>query len=397
MICIRREALPRLMPLDNYTCKDSSFTVKKELHVKHFVKIIFSILCLLGISCSFLPAAEAGLISEKQELEMGKAAAEQIEARYGVISDREITERVDRIGQSLVEVCGRKNIKYSFKVLNTDDVNALACPGGYIYVFKGLLDYMPTDAELAGVLGHEIGHVVKRHTVHQLEKNMWTQLAAILAGAATGNGDVLAMGMVVGDALAAGYSRADESAADREGFAYTVKAGYSPYAMLVTMHKLQELALEYGNPGWGIFDSHPDPEQRIRNMYKLMEPLKMNPSPVSNTDDSASVIEPPGSNSKDTWEFRITAAAGGNKPLYRAELLAGALYQVRQKERIEPTHFIVFESNDKAEIYYEDIQIHTVWRQDASGGAKTGDYAAYCVERFRGWADKVNQTKMVAK
>ena len=372
-------------------------TAKKEFHVKHFLKTIFSILCLLGITCSFLPVAEAGLISEKQELEMGKAAAEQIEARYGVINDMEIAERVERIGQSLVDVCGRKNIKYSFKVLNTDDINALACPGGYIYVFKGLLDYMPSDAELAGVLGHEIGHVVKRHTVHQLEKNMWTQLAAILAGAATGNGDVLAMGMVVGDALAAGYSRADESAADREGFAYTVKAGYSPYAMLVTMHKLQELALEYGNPGWGIFDSHPDPEQRIRNMYKLMAPLKMNPSPVSNTDDTASVTESFGNNSKDTWEFRIAAAAGGNKPLYRAELLAGALYQVRQKEIIEPTHFIVFEANDKAEIYYEDIQIHTIWRQDAVGFADTGGYAAYCVNCFRDWTDKVNQTKTVAK
>ena len=365
--------------------------------MKHFVRIIVTILCVLGISCSFLPNAEAGMISEKQEIEMGKATAEQIEARYGVINDPQITERVDRIGQSLVDVCGRKNIKYSFKVLNTEDVNALACPGGYIYIFKGLLDYMPSDAELAGVLGHEIGHVVKRHTVHQLEKNMWTQLAAILAGAATGNGDVLAMGMVVGDALAAGYSRADESAADREGFAYTVKAGYSPYAMLVTMHKLQELAAEYGTPGCGIFDSHPDPQQRIRNMYKLMDTLKMTPSPVSNTDGTASVKENFGDNGKDIWDFRIATAAGGNKPLYRAELLAGALYQVRQKVKIEPTHFIVFETNDKAEIFYEDIQIHTVWRQDASGFAKTGDYASYCVERFREWADKVNQMKTVAK
>ena len=367
----------------------------KEFHVKHFFKIIVTILCFCTFGFSGQPA-EAGMISEKQEIEMGKATARQIEARYGVLNDPQITDRVNRIGQSLVDVCGRKNLTYTFKVLNTEDVNALACPGGFIYVFKGLVDYMPSDAELAGVLGHEIGHVVKRHTVHQLEKNMWTQLAAILAGVASGNGDVMAMGMVVGDALAAGYSRADESAADREGFAYTVKAGYSPYAMLVTMHKLQELAAEYGNPGWGIFDSHPDPAQRIRNMYKLMDPLKITPSPVLGTDGIASVKETFG-NSKEVWSFDIAAAAGGNKPMYRAELLAGSLYQVRQKDKIEPSHFIVFESNDKAEIYYEDIQLYTVYKQDAVGFAGIGACAADCVERFREWAEKVNRAKPVAK
>ena len=364
--------------------------------MKHFFKIILLMLCLLGVTVPVQPAAEAGMISEKQEIEMGKAVAEQIEARYGVLTDPQVTDRVNRIGQSLIEVCGRKSLTYTFKVLNTEEVNAMACPGGYIYVFKGLLDYMPSDAELAGVLGHEIGHVVKRHTVHQIEKNMWTQLAAVLAGAASGNGDVLALGMVVGDALAAGYSRADESAADREGFAYTVKAGYSPYAMLVTMHKLQEMAEEYGNPGWGIFDSHPDPEQRIRNIYKLMEPLKISPSPLLNPDGIASVKEV-FANNKDIWEFRIAAAAGGNKPMYRAELLAGALYQVRQKEAIEPSHFIVFETSDRAEIYYEDIQLYTVYSQDASGFSGIGAGAADCVEKFRKWAEKVNQSKNLVK
>ena len=368
----------------------------KHFFNNFFINIIFSVLCLVGVTCAVQPDAEAGMISEKQEIEMGKSAAEQIEARYGVLNDPQITDRVNRIGQSLVDVCGRKNLTYTFKVLNTEEVNALACPGGYIYVFKGLLDYMPSDAELAGVLGHEIGHVVKRHTVHQLEKNMWTQLVAILAGVASGNGDVLALGMVVGDALAAGYSRADESAADREGFAYTVKAGYSPYAMLVTMHKLQELAAEYGNPGWGIFDSHPDPDQRMRNMYKLMDSLKMIPSPVADSDGTASVQET-FENNKDKWEFRIVTAAGGNKPMYRAELLAGALYQIRQKGKIEPSHFIVFEASDKAEIYYEDIQIYTVYRQDAAGFPSIGACAADCVERFRDWAEKVNRGKTAAK
>ena len=78
--------------------------------MKHFLKIIFTILCLLGVTCSGMPAAEAGMISEKQEIEMGKATAEQIEARYGVLNDPVVADRVNRIGQSLVDVCGRKNI-----------------------------------------------------------------------------------------------------------------------------------------------------------------------------------------------------------------------------------------------------------------------------------------------
>ena len=159
--------------------------------------------------------AEAALVSAKQEQEMGQAAARQLEQQYGVWQDPAQQARLERIGRSLVAQSERKDQPFQFKILNSPDVNALACPGGYIYVFRGLLDYMPDDAELAGVLGHEIGHVVKRHTVRQMEKNMWTQLAAVLAGVATGSGDVMMAGMVVTDALAAGYSRADESQADR--------------------------------------------------------------------------------------------------------------------------------------------------------------------------------------
>ena len=363
--------------------------------MKHIFRSVLALLCacFLGMTFTCQPA-EAGMIGEKQEIEMGKAAAEQIEAHYGVLNDPECNERVNRIGQSLVAVCGRKNITYTFKVLNTEDVNALACPGGHIYVFKGLLDFMPSDAELAGVLGHEIGHVVKRHTVHQIEKNMWTQLVTILAGIASGNGDMIALGMVVSDALAAGYSRADESAADREGFTYTVKAGYSPYGMLITMYKLQELSEQYGNPGWGIFDSHPDPDQRIRNMFKLLAPLKIIPEPSKLADGSACVRE---KFADGTWELVIRETAGGNDPFYRAELLAGALYQIRQKGTVDPARFIVFEANDKAEIYYEDMQLFTVYRQDAAGSKSVGECAGNYVEQLRDWAERLNRAGALAK
>ena len=187
--------------------------------MKRFIlAIVFVFCCSLGMT----PPAEAGLISKEQEIEMGRQTAMQLEAKYGVVQDYALQERVNRIGQSLVKVSERQDLEYSFKVLNSDEVNALACPGGFIYVFKGLIDYMPSDAELAGVLGHEITHVVKKHTVHQIEK----QLLTTLAFAIVTKGDLGIAGLAT-QALAAGYSRTDERGADKGGFNLCVAAGRS--------------------------------------------------------------------------------------------------------------------------------------------------------------------------
>ncbi|HCJ90510.1 MAG TPA: peptidase M48, partial [Acidaminococcaceae bacterium] len=261
-----------------------------------------------------------------------------------------------------------------------------ACPGGFIYVFKGLLDYMPDDAELAGVLGHEIGHVAKRHTVKQIEKNMWTQMASILAGIATGSADVMMAGMVVTDALAAGYSRADESAADRCGFEYALKAGYSPYGILITMYKLQQLSGEYGNPGWGLFDSHPEPEERVRRMKGLLETLQVTPQPVANADGTADVVE---THDGRTWRFTFTGPANGNKAEYRADILAGALYQVKRRGPVQPERFIVYDRGGEATVFYDDLQLLTVTKQDA-GSRSPADYAKQAAAGFREWAVLAN-------
>ena len=360
--------------------------------MKHFFQIVVTLFYFI-FYCLHAPAAEAALIGQKQEMQMGKAAAEQIEAHYGLYQDPVVEERIDRIGQSLAAVCERKDIQYTFKVLNTEEINALACPGGYIYVFKGLLDYMPTDAEIAGVLGHEIGHVVKRHTVKQIEKNMWTQLAAILAAIASGDGDVLAMGMVVSDALAAGYSRADETQADQEGFSYTVKAGYSPYAMFVTLKKLEELSLQSGNPGWGLFDSHPEPEQRLNKIRKLLASLNISPDVYIKEDGTAVVKE---TFSDGTWEFKIARPGGGNTQEYRAELLAGALYQVKQKGPVIHSHFIVQDEGEKATIYYEDTQLLTVYSEENANFSEAGAYANHCTALFRTWAEQLTKNKNIS-
>ena len=218
---------------------------------KLFAGLLFAFYLLLGTAFP----AEAGIISKQQEIEMGRETAMALEAQYGVVQDYELQERVNRIGQSLVAVSDRQDLEYTFKVLNCDEVNALACPGGFVYVFKGLIDYMPSDSELAGVLGHEVSHIVEKHTVHQIEKQLLTTLLLAVAT----KGDMGLTGLA-SQALAAGYSRTDERGADKEGFNLCVKAGYNPYSMVLTINKLEDLAKEKGNPGYGLFSSHPEPE-----------------------------------------------------------------------------------------------------------------------------------------
>lgn len=174
-----------------------------------------------------VPIAHAGLISTKQEIAIGESVAKQIEEKYPLVDDPELQARVDRIGKSIVAVCDRPDLPYTFKVLDVNEVNAMAAPGGFVYVFKGLIDLMPTDDELAGILGHEIGHVVKRHSMGQLEKNLGM---TILFGSVFGDSGVLLQTVAL-NAISAGYSRGDERQADLLGYQQSVKAGYNQYGI----------------------------------------------------------------------------------------------------------------------------------------------------------------------
>ena len=353
--------------------------------MKRFLLTIIFVLCVvLGVT----PPAQAGMISLEQEIEMGRETAKSLEAKYGLYQDDAMQERVNRIGQRLAAVSGRTDIEYSFKVLNHNEVNALACPGGFIYVFKGLIDFMPSDTELAGVLGHEVGHVAKKHTVNAIEKRLWTTLALIVA---TGGRSGMSLIGAAQEALFAGYSRTDERGADKEGFYNTVNAGFNPYSMLITANKLEDLAQQGGGSSYGLFSSHPEPVERVKRIQKYLKDYDLAPVVVLNENGVATIQE-------DDWTFNISQDIGGTKAEYRAYMLAGSLWVARQRGEINPDYFVVYDNGNKADIYYDDIQLLTVYAQDAVGvSPSAGEYAAACTKMLREWAPIANRNDKIKK
>lgn len=343
-------------------------------------RIVFTLLLVFNIYG--LSPAEAAIISTKEEISIGTSVAKQLEKQYGLVDDQELQDRVARIGASLAAVSDRRDLTYSFKVLNSKDVNALALPGGFVYVFKGLIDYMPSDEELAGVLSHEVSHVVRRHTVRQMEKSL---MAQILLGVLFGDRGVFLQNLAF-NAIMAGYSRADEQEADRVGFYQAVKAGYNPYSMLMTLQKLDDLDKKSGG-SYSIFASHPEPAARVNLVKGYIESMGIKPG-VSLTDQEAAVTE-------GSWQLpAYTVTTEGYKPLYRAYFTAGALYQVSRLPNLRNDHFIVLSDEDKATIYYDDIKMAVLTQQDAAAaGISLAELTDQYIFKMRDWtAMKIQKT-----
>ncbi|MPM56607.1 Beta-barrel assembly-enhancing protease [bioreactor metagenome] len=338
-------------------------------------KILLLFVMIFSFVLGLQTSAEASLISKNQEISMGKDVAAQLEAKYGVVEDDDLQARVNNIGQRIVAVSDRQDLEYSFKVLNSDEVNAMAVPGGFIYVFKGLLDYMPSDDELAGVLGHEVGHIVKRHSVKQVEKQMALTLLTIIL--TKGQGFILADATM--QALMAGYSRSDEREADEQGFTLTNKAGFNPYSMLITVSKLQDLSDAKGNPGFGLFSTHPEPEVRIERVNKALAKMNITPTVALAEDGTATVKD-------GNWQFVVSQTYNSDKPAYRAKLMAGALYLAKKRGPVDETRFLTVDDSDFSDIYYDDIHVLRVYEQDAAGYDSISSYAGAVAARLQNWA-----------
>jgi len=182
------------------------------------------------------------IISEEKEIAIGKRSDPVILEQFGYYDDPALQEYVSGVGQKLAAVCSRKDIPYYFKVVDSEDINAFALPGGYIYVTRGILAMMNSEAELAGVLGHEIGHVVGRDSANMISQQTWFQIVALAGMAASPTTRELAMaGSMLFDALMLGYGREKEFLADAQGVEYMFRAGYDPLQMVALQESLGRL------------------------------------------------------------------------------------------------------------------------------------------------------------
>lgn len=241
------------------------------------VKAAICALLLLSLvsSCAVNPVTgkqEVSLISEQGEIEMGASSDKEIRAQFGVYNDSGLTEYVRKVGQTLAPYTHRPHLTYYFAILDTPVVNAFALPGGYVYVTRGMLALMNSEAELAVVLGHELGHVNARHSVRQMSQIMLAQVGLAVGSALSETFSRLAGVAGVGlQLLFLKFSRDDERQADQLGIEYARSSQYNPASMIDFFGSLQALGdLSGGQTLPGFLSTHPLTSERIKNTQAMI-------------------------------------------------------------------------------------------------------------------------------
>ena len=213
-------------------------------------------------------------ITDAEEQELGKEVSARIRTRYGVVQDAGVHKYVSLAGLATAQGSTRPNLPWTFIVLDTDGVNAFAAPGGYVHVTKGLLALIKNEAELAGVLGHEIVHITDKHTIRAIQKSKAVQMGA--AETLSGNSALMqqAVTATYDNIVDRGFGRADENESDEKGVALANKAGYAPnglVAFLTTLKDRNKGATEKR----GLFASHPEMQERLDRITKQISAQKL--------------------------------------------------------------------------------------------------------------------------
>ena len=218
-------------------------------------------------------------ISTQQEVEMGTQYAQQINAQLPIISDPEINRYINVLGDSIAKLADDRNLQWQFFVVDSREVNAFAVPGGYIYLNRGLIERARTMNQIAGVLGHEIAHVTRRHSIEQMQKaqkaNVGVTLACVLTRICESQASQALINVGAG-AVFASFSRRDEQEADEEAVRNVVRAGIDPNGIPEMFQILidERRSRPGGVDAW--FATHPLEEDRLaetRNMISQINPL----------------------------------------------------------------------------------------------------------------------------
>lgn len=198
-----------------------------------FLRLLM-LLFLAGCASEFNLATqqeESLIYGTDKEIKIGDAMARQFDSNFKINTDIDINDRIERIFLRIVDVCDRQDLVYTVKVIDEDKVNAISLPGGYVYIYKGLIDKAKSDDEIAGVLAHEVGHIAARHSIKRLQASYGYALLSLGAAVGTQNGNVVQGINAAFMSAFTEYSLQDEFEADRLGVKYLTKAKYDPKAM----------------------------------------------------------------------------------------------------------------------------------------------------------------------
>lgn len=253
---------------------------------------VFGRLCAVSLVLMLLQACATDPVtgkrtmamSESWEINAGKKYHQQILKQYQVYDDPELQAYVNDIGQRLAKTSHRPDLPFTFTLLDSPQVNAFALPGGFVYITRGIMSYMNKESHLAGVIGHEIGHVTGRHGAERAMQQQLAAVASVAVAVGTGSGELLQASQMLGGALMSGYGRTQELESDRLGAEYIAKNYYAPDDMIdvIGILKDQELfAKERARAEGrqiqayhGLNASHPRNDQRLQEVIQAADKFR---------------------------------------------------------------------------------------------------------------------------
>ena len=258
-----------------------------------------------AMACATNPATgerQLSFMSEEKEIALGQENDAQVRTEMGSYDDRALQEYVTTVGMKLAMNSERPNLPWHFTVADVPAVNAFALPGGYIYITRGILPFLDDESQLAGVLGHEIGHVTARHAASQYSKSTLSQFGLLATAVFAPGGQAIAQGGSAGlGLLLLRNSRDDEAQADQLGVRYTSRAGWDPAGiprMLTTLGRIEEASDSKGVPNW--LATHPAPDDRVQRVQSAVREAE-NAAPKFTTDH-------------DGYLKRVTGIVWGDSP-----------------------------------------------------------------------------------